>query len=274
MAMARRHGRAKALVVRIAALTVGAAALWTASSSAICFALGAPRHHVRRRVLCVRAESLASPGELDIATAVDEADAASPTEVDAAASVEEADAPPSAEDEGASSGSIVVQKFTKGQKVRGTVTKILRSGIFVDVGASRDGWVHISKVGRGRVKRAEELVEEGQELTMWVTKPKNARLELSCRPPVRVSCFEGVPKEQWLSGTVCAVDWSGLYVTVRPPDGGTPQEGKVKRREIRRGWVENPFEEADVGEDIRVRVLSVNATSGRLALTMKGIQDS
>mmetsp|Transcript_50788 Transcript_50788/g.102073 ORF Transcript_50788/g.102073 Transcript_50788/m.102073 type:complete len:83 (-) Transcript_50788:136-384(-) len=76
---------------------------------------------------------------------------------------------------------------------------------------------------------------------------------------------------EWLPATAAAIDWSGFYVMVQPPGGGDAQQGKVRRREIRPGWVKNPHYEADVGEDVRVRVLSVNATAGKLALTMRGI---
>mmetsp|Transcript_37877 Transcript_37877/g.113125 ORF Transcript_37877/g.113125 Transcript_37877/m.113125 type:complete len:256 (-) Transcript_37877:74-841(-) len=201
---------------------------------------------------------------------------ASSSAVEPGVGTEDSDVPASP-DRAADSSSLALRPqgsgFKKDQKLRGRVTKILRSGIFVDVGAERDGWVHISKVGHGRVEDIDEAVSKGQELTLWVSKPRpgGGRLELSCRPPVDLSGFRDVPEDQWLSGTVCAIDWSGFYVMVAPPGGGEPQQGKVRRREIRKGWVKNPFGEAEVGDDVRVRVLGVNETSGKLALTMRGM---
>lgn len=182
---------------------------------------------------------------------------------------------PGAPRESAASGLAVrpsTRSFERGQKLRGTVTKLLMSGIFVDVGADRDGWVHISKVGYGRVESTADVAARGQELAVWVVKVRaDGFLDLSCRPPVDLAGFRGVGEDVWLTGTVSAVDWSGFYVRVQPPGGGEPQEGKVRRREIRRGWVKNPYAEAEVGEEIRVRVLRADEEAGRLGLTMRGL---
>uniref|UniRef100_A0A7S1L917 S1 motif domain-containing protein n=1 Tax=Alexandrium catenella TaxID=2925 RepID=A0A7S1L917_ALECA len=234
-------------VPRICTLLGIAMVAWTSSCLVVSFSHGAPRWHIRRKTFHAPRRAAGT---------------------DAGSTASESDA-----SEEAGSGSVVLKRFTKGQKLKGTVTKILRSGIFVDVGAGRDGWVHVSKVGYGRVDSADELVAQDQELTLWVTKPNNARLELSCRPPVDLSGFEGIPANQWISGTVSAVDYSGLYVAVQLPGGGEPQQGKVRRREIRKGWVKNPFKEAEMGEEVRVRVIGLNVTAGRLDLTMRGIQD-
>merc|ERR1711920_141813 len=100
-------------------------------------------------------------------------------------------------------------------------------------------------------------------ITCWVRKVRNdGKLELSCRPPVDLSGFEGLSADDWLSGTVVGVDGGGLYVVVRPPGGGEMQRGRVFREDMVRDMF--PTE----GEDVRVRVAHVDPDAGLLELSM------
>ena len=57
-----------------------------------------------------------------------------------------------------------------GQELQGTVTKVELFGAFVDVGAERDGLVHISNLRKERVNRVEDVVSSGAAVTVWVSK--------------------------------------------------------------------------------------------------------
>src|SRR3990172_10781274 len=50
----------------------------------------------------------------------------------------------------------------------GKVTRIELSGAVVDVGAGTEGLVHISRMKSGRVNRADEVVQMGQDVEVWV----------------------------------------------------------------------------------------------------------
>jgi polyribonucleotide nucleotidyltransferase len=56
-----------------------------------------------------------------------------------------------------------------GERVQGTVVKTTTFGAFVNISPGRDGLVHISKLGEGRIERVEDAVNVGDELEVEVT---------------------------------------------------------------------------------------------------------
>jgi polyribonucleotide nucleotidyltransferase len=66
-----------------------------------------------------------------------------------------------------------IEKITKdvvvGEKYLGKVIKIMPFGAFVTILPGKDGLVHISKLGQGRVERVEDVVEIGDEILVEVT---------------------------------------------------------------------------------------------------------
>ena len=56
-----------------------------------------------------------------------------------------------------------------GERVAGTVVKTTTFGAFVNIAPGRDGLVHISKLGEGRIERVEDAVNTGDQLEVEVT---------------------------------------------------------------------------------------------------------
>jgi len=167
-----------------------------------------------------------------------------------------------------------------GQKFKGKVVSIAPFGAFVDIGAERDGLVHISRIADARVDDIYDYVSEGQEVDVWVSQvTEDGKLGLAMveskiaasprRGPQDFSAFAGVPSDQWLTGTVARIAPFGLFVTVAPPEGGDTADGLVHITQIRDGFVENTEDEAEVGQEIQVRVMDVDLDQGRMRLSMK-----
>jgi ribosomal protein S1 len=70
-----------------------------------------------------------------------------------------------------------------GQVYTGTVKKIERYGAFVDIGATRDGLVHISEITTDYIKDPKNYVNVGDEVAVKVLKVdrKRRRIELSMK---------------------------------------------------------------------------------------------
>ncbi|MEA3459153.1 MAG: S1 RNA-binding domain-containing protein [Chloroflexota bacterium] len=68
-----------------------------------------------------------------------------------------------------------------GMVIKGTVTDLAPFGAFVDIGAIRDGLVHISELAPGYVKKPEDVVSVGDEVEVRVVgvDPKKRKIELS-----------------------------------------------------------------------------------------------
>jgi polyribonucleotide nucleotidyltransferase len=56
-----------------------------------------------------------------------------------------------------------------GERVLGTVVKTTAFGAFVNISPNRDGLVHISKLGEGRIERVEDAVNAGDHIEVEVT---------------------------------------------------------------------------------------------------------
>jgi len=174
---------------------------------------------------------------------------------------------------------IPVEKLEVGQKYTGTVRSVRDFGGFVDIGATSDGLVHISRVAQERVNDIHEYLEEGQEVEVWVSDVKDdGKFGLTMvegkigggggGAPRDVSAFADVSAEEWLDGTVATVLSFGAFVTVTAP-GGATADGLVHISRIREGFIESVEDELSVGQDVRVRVDSVDLERGKLGFTMK-----
>ncbi|HAW71690.1 MAG TPA: bifunctional 4-hydroxy-3-methylbut-2-enyl diphosphate reductase/30S ribosomal protein S1 [Firmicutes bacterium] len=86
----------------------------------------------------------------------------------------------------------IAEKYSEGQVVSGTVTRIAPFGAFVRIEEGIEGLIHISQLSNQRVAKAEEVVSPGQTVQAKIIKvdPENRRLSLSMREAVQPSAEE------------------------------------------------------------------------------------
>lgn len=171
-----------------------------------------------------------------------------------------------------------INDLKRGQELNGIVNSVATFGVFVDVGAEKDGLVHISRVSEGFVGDINSLVQPGQSVKVWVTEVSpEGKLGLtmvkdkgaSTGSTVDISGFASMKPDEWFDGTVTSVTDFGLFVAVSPPGGGPTAQGLVHISQIRDGFVEHPAEEAEVGQQVKVRVKEVDTAKGKLKLSMR-----
>ncbi|MCD6552108.1 S1 RNA-binding domain-containing protein [Thermotoga sp.] len=69
-----------------------------------------------------------------------------------------------------------------GEFVKGKISKIVRYGAFVDIEGGEKGFIHISKISKDYVKRIEDYLKEGQEISAKVIgRARNGGWELSLK---------------------------------------------------------------------------------------------
>jgi polyribonucleotide nucleotidyltransferase len=56
-----------------------------------------------------------------------------------------------------------------GERIAGTVVKTTTFGAFVNIAPGRDGLVHISKLGEGRIERVEDAANVGDQIEVEIT---------------------------------------------------------------------------------------------------------
>ena len=151
------------------------------------------------------------------------------------------------------------------QKLEGNVTRTELYGAFVDVGAEKDGLVHISMLKKGNVKRVEDVVEVGNEVQVWVHRidPEAGRLELTMVQPVELK-WDDIKPGMTLQGKVVRLESFGAFVDV-----GAERPGLVHISELSNDYVKNTGDVVSVGDQVEVRVLDVDRKKRQIRLSMK-----
>jgi len=159
-------------------------------------------------------------------------------------------------------------ELSVGQHFRGVVRKLTQLGAFVDIGADRHGLVRRARMAARYVEAAEELVQVGQRVDVWVYRlPKNGKLGLSMvkyghsslRDPVAV--FAAALPTDTFDAVVRFSHESGVYVDVEAPGGGHVQ-GLLPRRLL--GAHDR---DPKPGHRLGVRMLRAHDGSGTLMLS-------
>jgi ribosomal protein S1 len=154
-------------------------------------------------------------------------------------------------------------------KLTGKVKKVELFGAFIDVGVGRDGLAHISALSTQRVNQVADVVKEGDDVTVWVRKvdPKAGRLDLTLIEPMPVDWDELKPKQIY-NGKVTKLEKFGAFVDI-----GAERPGLVHISELASYRVEEVSEIVKVGDEVRVKVLSVDSRKKQIKLSLKALEE-
>mmetsp|Transcript_84148 Transcript_84148/g.195665 ORF Transcript_84148/g.195665 Transcript_84148/m.195665 type:complete len:336 (+) Transcript_84148:1-1008(+) len=171
--------------------------------------------------------------------------------------------------------------------LNGRVITTMPFGAWVSVtapqgGHAADGLLHVSELSdEGFVEKTEDKVRTGQEVQVRIKgfDFQAGRLNLSMRKggfssrssrgrPADLSDFASIGSDVWLTGKVARTAPLGALVTVTAENGSTA-EGFVHIAEISDRFVESVEDELSSGQEVQVRVISVDPRANRLRLSMK-----
>lgn len=156
----------------------------------------------------------------------------------------------------------------EGEKRTGVVVRIAKFGAFVDIGGV-DGLIHINDLAWERVKRVEDVVKVGDKVEVFVgsVDPQNERLSLVLKDvdkePWKVHSAE-IKEGQVIEGKVVRLTSFGAFVEVAPG-----VEGLVHITEITDENIAKPEEVLKVGQNVKVKVLNIDANEKKMSLSIK-----
>jgi small subunit ribosomal protein S1 len=172
-------------------------------------------------------------------------------------------------DDGAEGGDRRVVRLSVGQEVKGTIKRITDFGAFVDIGAGRDGLIHISEMAVGRVNQVADVVQAGQEMTLWIKKLDRARNRISLRlisPDTKT--IKDINDGDVVPGTVARLVPYGAFIDI-----GVGTDALLHVREMSNNYVAKPEDVVKIGETLDVRILTVNRRRRRIDVSLKGLRD-
>ena len=154
-------------------------------------------------------------------------------------------------------------------RLSGVVKETQLYGAVVDIGLEYDGVVHISQLAPRRVNRVSDVVQPGDEVTVWVTKvnSEKGRIGLTMVQPPQVDWNE-LEEGQIHTGTVTRMERYGAFVDI-----GAERPGLLHVREMSAGYVRSPSDLVQMGDQIEVRILKLDRRRHRIDLTTMGIAD-
>jgi small subunit ribosomal protein S1 len=159
----------------------------------------------------------------------------------------------------------VVKTLAVGQEVEGIVKRVTDFGAFVDIGVGRDGLVHVSEMGQGRVAKASDVVQEGDKVQVWVKeldRDKN-RISLSMIAPGTITVRD-LEEGMVVKGRVTRLERYGAFLDI-----GVGRDGMLHVKEMGRGFVEKPEDVVKIGDEMDVQILGIDRRRGRVDLSIK-----
>lgn len=162
----------------------------------------------------------------------------------------------------------ILEKLTKGMRLKGNVSSIVDFGAFVDLGGI-DGLVHISELSWNHVNHPSEVVKVGDEVEVEVLEVDLNRerislgLKQTTEDPWR-ALVKNYPINSILEGKVTKLVSFGSFVEL-----GDSIEGLVHISEMAPKHIIAPAQVVHVGDTVHVKVIDIDPDRRRVSLSMK-----
>jgi small subunit ribosomal protein S1 len=167
---------------------------------------------------------------------------------------------------------LLEDKYPIGSVIKGQVKNVTDFGIFVGVEEGIDGLVHVSDLSWTKhVKHPGELFKKGDEVEAMVLNidVENERFSLGIKQ-LQQDPWETLSQRQpvgsRVKGKVTKVTDFGAFVEI---EQGI--EGLVHVSELRDERVENPRDVVKENDEIEVKIIDINTTDRKLALSVKAL---
>ena len=162
----------------------------------------------------------------------------------------------------------ILEKLSKGMRLKGTVSSIVDFGAFVDLGGI-DGLIHISELSWSHVNHPSEVVKVGQEVEVEVLDVdlNRERISLGLKQTTEdpwTKLVETYPVGTVVDGKVTKIVPFGAFIEL-----GANVEGLVHISEMAMKHIDSPAQVVHVGDTVKVKVMDVNVERRRISLSMK-----
>ncbi|HQA08101.1 MAG TPA: bifunctional 4-hydroxy-3-methylbut-2-enyl diphosphate reductase/30S ribosomal protein S1 [Syntrophomonadaceae bacterium] len=161
--------------------------------------------------------------------------------------------------------------IAEGQVRKGRVKRIVDYGAFIDLGGY-EGLLHVSEMDHHRVEHPSNVLNEGDELDVFILglDREKERVSLSRKQLLKSPweiVLEKYQEGDIIDGTVVRIAPFGAFVEVEPG-----VDGLVHISHLADHRVEKPEDVVTVGQQVRVKILSIDPNEKRIGLSIKEAQ--
>jgi small subunit ribosomal protein S1 len=163
------------------------------------------------------------------------------------------------------------KELAEGQVREGIVRTVKDFGAFVDLGGA-DGLLHVSEMSWARVDDAAKVVQPGQRIKVVVLKIDHERRKLSLGlKQLQASPWDTIHDRigigSVMAGKVTRLMDFGAFVELEPGI-----EGLIHISELAPNRVRRVADIVQAGQDVQVKVLSIDPEQRRIGLSLKAAQ--
>lgn len=165
-----------------------------------------------------------------------------------------------------------IEQVKVGEIRVGTVQRLTDFGVFVDIGGI-DGLVHVSEIDWTRVDNPADVLNLGDKVDVKIIRidPVNKRISLSIKEtkesPIEKAIAE-LKVDEIFTGTIRRLTGFGAFVELLPG-----VEGLVHISQISHKHISKPSDVLSTGQQVKVKVLDVDAKAGRISLSIREAED-
>lgn len=164
----------------------------------------------------------------------------------------------------------LIEELAPGQIREGTVRSLQDFGAFVDLGGI-DGLIHVSQLSWERVNHPRDVLSEGQAVKVRIEKidKESGKIGLAYRDLADNpwdSVTSKYPSGTTIRGTVSKLMQFGAFVKLEPG-----VEGLIHISEMGHGRVNKASDVVSEGQEVEIKVLSVDTEKQRIGLSLKAL---
>lgn len=166
----------------------------------------------------------------------------------------------------------VAQKYKLGDRVRGTVTRLMEFGAFVELEPGIEGLIHISEMSwsKGKVRKAGDVVKSGEtvEVVVLGVKADEQRMSLGLKQALGdpwVDVPQRFPVGSEVEGPVTSLMKFGAFVQLAEGVEGMIHVSEISAEKR----IGQPAEVLRVGQIVKALVLGVDPEKRQMKLSMK-----
>jgi small subunit ribosomal protein S1 len=165
----------------------------------------------------------------------------------------------------------VPERYKAGQRITGTVTKLMNFGAFVEIEPGIEGLIHISEMSWGKkINHPSDVLKEGDRVDAMILgiKPEERRISLGLKQTLADPWAEAernFPVGSAITGSVTKLMNFGAFVEIKPGIEGLVHVSEISAEKR----INHPSDVLREGQTVRAQVLAIDKEKRQIKLSMK-----